>query len=111
MDKELIEQIKKIVAEEFCVPMEALSGKRGSNYISKVRHVFNRSIYMLGYSAKMVGQAVGKDHSTIVHSIRTYNKEFKENPFFKLKVGIVEAKIENTLNEKKAKASKDGKGR
>lgn len=93
MNKELLEQIKVIIGEEFGVLPEILIGPRQSDYVSTARHVLSLTLYNLGMSTVAVGSVVGKDHSTVIHSKRVYYNLRKTDEYFNLKAQAVERRV------------------
>lgn len=97
MKPDLLEQIKVIIAEEFSILPEMLIGPRQSDYVSTARHVLSVTLYGMGLSCVAVGKIVGKDHSTVLHSIRVYHNLCTTNDLFNLKATIVEKRVKETI--------------
>jgi len=78
-----IEIIQKLVAEEFNLSLHDLKGKKRSKGIVMPRHI---SMYLCreltDYSQGEIGDAFGRDHSTVIHSCKTIENELIANPNF-----------------------------
>ena len=93
MKPELLEKIKVIIGEEFGILPEMLIGPRRSDYVSTARHVLSLTLYNLGLSCVAVGNIIGKDHSTVLHSKRVYYNLCKTDQFFKFRAEQVELRV------------------
>lgn len=97
MKKETLDQIKQIIADEFGVPAEALIGKRASDYISRARHVLSLTLYNLGIPTTVIGELIGKDHATVIHSKKVYYNLCSCDKFFKIRADVIEKKVNDLI--------------
>jgi chromosomal replication initiator protein len=88
------ERIRELVARRWRVRAEALASKRRTKDVTVPRQV---AMYLikatLGISLVRIGELFGgRDHSTVIHSIRKVEKEMDRNPAFR-------QQVESTLAE------------
>ena len=79
------EQIKDMVARRWRVRADALASKRRTRDITVPRQV---AMYLmketLGMSLSRIGETLGgRDHSTVIHSIRKVEKQMADDPAFR----------------------------
>ena len=77
-----IEEIQRVVCEYFDIPDDLLRGKSRKKEIAFARQV---SMFlckdMTHYSLKSIGLHFGgRDHTTVIHAIRTISKLIRDNP-------------------------------
>ena len=94
-----VENIAKLVAEHFDVPVEKLSSKTRKRSVVIARQL---SMYLAkNYtksSLKMIGDNFGgKDHSTVIYSIKAVNDLIDTDSIFKDTVAELEKKVELSL--------------
>lgn len=103
INKEItLDFIKNLVAEHFDVPVEKLGGKTRKRQFVIARQL---SMYLAknltGKSLKAIGQMFGgRDHSTVIYSIKTVQDLMETDMVFKDTVTELEKKIKLSLNEK-----------
>ena len=87
--------IIEVVAEHFGISPEDISSKKRTAELVQARQVvmfFCRE--MTANSLQNIAKAVGKkDHTTVLHGIKTINKEMEANEELKNKVDIIRKKI------------------
>lgn len=87
--------IIEVVAEHFGISPEDIASKKRTAELVQARQVvmyFCRE--MTANSLQNIAKAVGKkDHTTVLHGIKTINKEMEENEELKNKVDIIRKKI------------------
>jgi chromosomal replication initiation ATPase DnaA len=66
-----VRQVMDLVGQRYGVDPDAMLGRQRHAEIAWPRQVAHWIIYQLGYSLPKVGQALGRTHSAILHSIRT----------------------------------------
>ena len=96
-----IENIQKLVADHLKVPVETLFGKTRKRSIVIARQL---SMYlaktMTDKSLKNIGEVFGgRDHSTVIYSIKTVQDLMETDTYFKETVLELEKKIKNSLRE------------
>ncbi len=89
------ERIREVVAGRWRVRPEALSSKRRTKDLTVPRQV---AMYLikeaLGISLVHIGELFGgRDHSTVIHSIRKVEEEMERDPAFKKKVDAARAEL------------------
>ncbi len=89
------ERIREVVAGRWRVRPEALSSKRRTKDLTVPRQV---AMYLikeaLGTSLVHIGELFGgRDHSTVIHSIRKVEEEMERDPAFKKKVEAARAEL------------------
>jgi chromosomal replication initiator protein len=103
INKEItLDFIKGLVAEHFDVPVEKLGGKTRKRQFVIARQL---SMYLAknltDKSLKAIGKMFGgRDHSTVIYSIKTVQDLMETDLVFKDTVAELEKKIRLTLNEK-----------
>lgn len=103
INKEItLDFIKSLVAEHFDVPVDKLGGKTRKRQFVIARQL---SMYLAknltGKSLKAIGQMFGgRDHSTVIYSIKTVQDLMQTDLVFKDTVAELEKKIKLSLNEK-----------
>ncbi len=103
INKEItLEFIKNLVADHFDLPVEKLGGKTRKRQIVIARQL---SMYLAknltDKSLKNIGEMFGgRDHSTVIYSIKTVQDLMETDLVFKDTVSELEKKIRLTLNEK-----------
>lgn len=103
INKEItLDFIKTLVAEHFNVPVDKLGGKTRKRQFVIARQL---SMYLAknltGKSLKAIGQMFGgRDHSTVIYSIKTVQDLMETDMVFKDTVAELEKKIKLSLNEK-----------
>ncbi|MGE5355720.1 MAG: chromosomal replication initiator protein DnaA [Deltaproteobacteria bacterium] len=94
-----VENIQNEVCEFFNISLDKLKGKDRHRYITEARQI---AIYfskkMTEHSLKEIGiQFGGKDHTTVLHSIKTVKDLMENDPVFNDNVVKLEHKLENGL--------------
>jgi chromosomal replication initiator protein len=103
INKEItLEFIKNLVADHFDLPVDKLGGKTRKRQIVIARQL---SMYLAknltDKSLKNIGEMFGgRDHSTVIYSIKTVQDLMETDLVFKDTVSELEKKIRLTLNEK-----------
>ncbi len=103
INKEItLDYIKGLVAEYFDVPVEKLGGKTRKRQIVIARQL---SMYLAknltDKSLKAIGEMFGgRDHSTVIYSVRTVQDLMETDLVFKDTVSELERKLRLSLNEK-----------
>jgi chromosomal replication initiator protein len=92
------ERIRETVARRWRVRAEALSSKRRTKDLMIPRQV---AMYLiketLDTSLVRIGELFGgRDHSTVIHSIRKVEKEMERDPVFREQVDAARAECKNT---------------
>ncbi len=103
INKEItLDFIKSLVAEYFDVPVEKLGGKTRKRQIVIARQL---SMYLAknltDKSLKAIGEMFGgRDHSTVIYSVKTVQDLMETDRVFKDTVSELEKKLRLSLNEK-----------
>ncbi|MEO1263252.1 MAG: chromosomal replication initiator protein DnaA [Bacteroidota bacterium] len=103
INKEItLDFIKNLVADHFKVPVEKLGGKTRKRQFVIARQL---SMYLAKHltdkSLKAIGEMFGgRDHSTVIYSIKTVQDLMETDLVFKDTVSELEKKIRLSLNEK-----------
>ena len=103
INKEItLDFIKNLVADHFNVPVEKLGGKTRKRQFVIARQL---SMYLAKHltdkSLKAIGEMFGgRDHSTVIYSIKTVQDLMETDLVFKDTVAELEKKIRLSLNEK-----------
>lgn len=103
INKEItLDFIKSLVAEHFDVPVDKLGGKTRKRQFVIARQL---SMYLAknltGKSLKAIGQTFGgRDHSTVIYSIKTVQDLMETDRVFKDTVAELEKKIKLSLTDK-----------
>lgn len=103
INKEItLDFIKNLVADHFNVPVEKLGGKTRKRQFVIARQL---SMYLAKHltdkSLKAIGEMFGgRDHSTVIYSIKTVQDLMETDLVFKDTVSELEKKIRLNLNEK-----------
>jgi chromosomal replication initiator protein len=95
-----VDNIKKLVADHFEVPVEKLHGKTRKRTIVIARQL---SMYLAknftSSSLKTIGSNFGgKDHSTVIYSIKAIQDLMDTDSLFKDTVNQLEKKVQLTLH-------------
>lgn len=95
--------IKEIVADFFEVTIEKIDGSRGGSGLAWARQVFcyctKRYTFL---TLKEIGELIHRDHTTIIHSIRTVQDNTKIYDEFRNQVAAVELIIDKRIDEEMA---------
>jgi chromosomal replication initiator protein len=100
VDKEIsVENIKQLVAKYFDVPLEKLQSKTRMREVVVARQL---SMYLAknytNSSLKVIGDSFGgRDHSTVIHSLKTVQDMMDTDLLFKDKVNTLVKKVQTTL--------------
>jgi chromosomal replication initiator protein len=100
VDKEIsVENIKELVAKYFDVPLEKLQSKTRLRDVVMARQL---SMYLAknytNSSLKVIGDSFGgRDHSTVIHSLKTVQDMMDTDLLFKDKVNTLVKKVQTTL--------------
>ena len=103
INKEItVENIQKLVAEHFDLPVDKLQGKTRKRSIVIARQL---SMYLAknltDKSLKAIGETFGgRDHSTVIYSCKTVQDLMETDAIFHDTVSELEKKIKMSLNEK-----------
>jgi len=65
--QEGIKELKKIVNDIFLVDIDSKNSKRG---VVDARKVYSKILRDSGYSYKLIGETIDKNHATIIHYIK-----------------------------------------
>ena len=89
------ERIREVVAKRWSVRPEALASKRRTKDLTVPRQVAMYLIKeILGTPLVQIGDVFGgRDHSTVIHSIRKVEEDMGGNPDFKSEVEAVQAEL------------------
>jgi len=99
-DREIsVENIKQLVAKHFNVPVEKLHSKTRLREVVMARQL---SMYLAknytNSSLKAIGDSFGgRDHSTVIHSLKTVQDIMDTDILFKDKVNALVKKVQSTL--------------
>lgn len=91
--------IKEIVADFFEVTIEKIDGSRGGSGLAWARQVFcycTKSYTFL--TLKEIGELIHRDHTTIIHSIRTVQDNTKIYDEYRNQVVEVERRIDERID-------------
>jgi chromosomal replication initiator protein len=100
VDQEItVENIKQLVAKHFDVPIEKMQSKTRMRDVVVARQL---SMYLAknytNSSLKVIGDSFGgRDHSTVIHSLKTVQDMMDTDLNFKDKVNILVKKVQTTL--------------
>jgi len=100
VDKEIsVENIKQLVAKFFDVPIEKMQSKTRMREVVMARQL---SMYLAknytNSSLKVIGDSFGgRDHSTVIHSLKTVKDMMDTDTIFKDKVNSLVKKVQSTL--------------
>jgi chromosomal replication initiator protein len=94
------ERIRELVALRWRVRPDALASKRRTKDVTVPRQV---AMYLiketLGISLARIGALFGgRDHSTVIHSIRKVEEEMEKNPVFRSQVDAARRELEDHKN-------------
>ncbi|MDR1784324.1 MAG: chromosomal replication initiator protein DnaA [Endomicrobium sp.] len=91
-----IENVQKIVSEEFNIDMRDLKSKRRTDAIAFPRQIAMYLIRTLSdeFSTTTIGNAFGgRDHSTVMHACNKVKGKMNSNPYFNAKINQIIKKI------------------
>jgi chromosomal replication initiator protein len=100
VEKEIsVENIKQLVAKHFDVPLDKLQGKTRLREVVMARQL---SMYLAktytNSSLKMIGDSFGgRDHSTVIHSLKAVQDMLDTDLVFKDKVNALVKKVQSNL--------------
>jgi chromosomal replication initiation ATPase DnaA len=98
---ELINEIMNCVCEFFSVTKEQIEGKRGKGILPWARHVFN---YMCKKYSRLtlkgIGDLINRDHTTVMHSLKTVQGNMDSYPEYKEQVLFIDNKISDRIYTK-----------
>ena len=100
VDKEIsVENIKQLVAKFFDVPIEKMQSKTRMREVVMARQL---SMYLAknytNSSLKVIGDSFGgRDHSTVIHSLKTVKDMMDTDTIYKDKVNSLVKKVQSTL--------------
>ena len=81
---ESLDLVLKVVSEVFCVDEDLLKSRHRDNHIVSATQMYcflaNR---YTSASLKQIGYLINKDHTTVIHSIRSVNYDLINNPYLK----------------------------
>lgn len=60
-----------------------LSHKNRSHSLTNLRHIFCFLAKLMGYSLISIGRHLRRDHTTIIHSVRTFRNLYQTNDHFR----------------------------
>lgn len=80
-----IDKILDTVSKKYGVPVDEIKARKRTKEIALARHV---SVYIIrkvtDMSLPAIGKVFGRDHTTVLSSIDTIEKEIKNNPVFEM---------------------------
>ena len=100
IDKEIsVENIKNLVAKHFDMPVEKLHSKTRLREVVMARQL---SMYLAknytNSSLKVIGDSFGgRDHSTVIHSLKAIQDLMDTDLLFKDKVNVLVKKVKTNL--------------
>lgn len=79
------DEILQIIAQECAIDVEDIASKTRKTEVVNGRFIFCGVMKeYFGYSLKKIGEFVGnRDHTTIIHSIKTYKDRYKNEEHYK----------------------------
>ena len=90
----LVDNILNCVSERFHIPVEEIKGRRRNNGISLARHVCIYIIHeMTDYSLNYIGDIFGRDHTTVLNSIKKVEEEKNNNKEMEGMLGEIMLKV------------------
>jgi len=93
------DQVLKAVAEFYNVQIEDLSGRSRKKEMVEPRQV---CMYLLRDVLRMsypyIGEKLGRDHTTVIHSFEKVNHEINKNSPFNQKILLIKESLYNTNN-------------
>mgnify|MGYP000957630576 FL=1 len=92
-----IESIQKLVSEHFNIPHDLISGESRRKEVALARHI---AIYLskqfTASSLKTIGLHFGgRDHSTVIHSIKYIEQRINEDPLFSKDISSLSQRVKN----------------
>ena len=93
------EHVLKIVSECCGVTIEQVLSKSRKNEITEARHIFCAIMKLeLNYSYKSIGEFVsGRDHSTAIHSLRTFRNRCETEEGYKEHTELIISKLYSSI--------------
>lgn len=87
-------------AQEFDMPLEAVCGpSRGRKYIAP-RHVAMLLAYELtNFSLCAIGRVLNRDHTSVLHAIRSMRRKIADDPILAIKVARVRSRLLQKFSE------------
>ncbi len=98
----MIDEIKAVVTAHFGIlPIEMVSQRR-SRFVARPRQIaMTLSVELTPLSYPAIGRLFDRDHSTVMHAVKTVNRLCREDAAFAATVEVIRAKI----NEQQAAAA------
>jgi chromosomal replication initiator protein len=93
-----IEDIQKIVADNFNIDMKDMKSKRRTDAIAFPRQIAMYLTRILSdeFSTSAIGKAFGgRDHSTVMHACNKIKEKMNSDPYFNAKINQIIKKIRN----------------
>jgi len=89
------DEILEIIAEECFIKVSDISDKTRKTEVINGRFIFCGIMKeYFGYSLKKIGEFVGgRDHTTIIHSIKTYHDRYQNEEHYRFLVNNIYNKI------------------
>jgi chromosomal replication initiator protein len=89
------DEILEIIAEECSIKVSDISSKTRKTEVVNGRFIFCGVMKeYFGYSLKKIGEFVGgRDHTTIIHSIREYKNRYQNEEYYRYMVNNIYNKI------------------
>jgi chromosomal replication initiator protein len=94
-----IENIQKVVSEEFNVDVRDLKSKRRTDVVALPRQIAMYLAKTLSdeFSTLTIGEAFGgRDHSTVIYAFNKIKEKIEHNPYFNAKINQIIKKICDT---------------
>ncbi|QCE33852.1 chromosomal replication initiator protein DnaA [Acetobacteraceae bacterium] len=91
-----VDEIKKIVCDEWNVRLAQMNGKQRSNKIARPRQVaMYLSKILTRHSLPEIGKKFERDHTTVMHAITRIEQEMEKDPDFAEKVEQVQKMLKS----------------
>jgi chromosomal replication initiator protein len=92
-----IESVQKLISEHFNITRDLISGESRRKEVALARHI---AIYLskqfTASSLKTIGlHFSGRDHSTVIHSIKYIERRIKEDPQFAKDISSLSQRVKN----------------
>lgn len=107
MKKEQLDDIIKIISEEFDISEESLFRKRRStDEVCRAKHVLYRTLFDMYKTKSKVGEILKKDHTTIMHGLKEYDNLYELHENFRYRANRVDGRVRGVIYTDKVALTK-----
>jgi chromosomal replication initiation ATPase DnaA len=87
------EQVLKVIADETNVDLELILTKCRKRNIVYSRNIFQKILRIYGDNLKKIANTTNTDHTTVIHSIKTFDEQYELDENYRASVNRIFTKI------------------